>query len=308
VRQDYEERLAALLEQLRHHADAVASRLQADQEEHDLLRDNARAVREALAEAELRHAVGEYDAARFEAERTRHVSDLESYELALDAVAERIAGLEDVHLAVIRPSVAASDETEPPTVPEPEIESEVEAADLVADEAVFEEVTIEELAPAPDSERDSDDLLSIFDQADPGEVSSHPGRDDGNIEFVEPPSAAPTPGFGPLSFTPTGAPELGGPARPVVPSLTPPLGMPGIDQSPRFVRPAPERGSELVELPADRGERFRVIPDPDPVLPEAAAAEGPEVNARTLRCAECGAMNRPLEWYCEKCGAELTAV
>jgi hypothetical protein len=29
---------------------------------------------------------------------------------------------------------------------------------------------------------------------------------------------------------------------------------------------------------------------------------------RTLRCGECGAMNRPLEWYCEKCGAELAAV
>jgi hypothetical protein len=39
-------------------------------------------------------------------------------------------------------------------------------------------------------------------------------------------------------------------------------------------------------------------PAPDPV----AAPVG-----RTLRCGECGAMNRPLEWYCEKCGAELTA-
>ncbi len=29
---------------------------------------------------------------------------------------------------------------------------------------------------------------------------------------------------------------------------------------------------------------------------------------KTLKCQECGAMNRPTEWYCESCGAELTAV
>ncbi len=29
---------------------------------------------------------------------------------------------------------------------------------------------------------------------------------------------------------------------------------------------------------------------------------------KTLKCQECGAMNRPTEWYCESCGAELAAV
>lgn len=29
---------------------------------------------------------------------------------------------------------------------------------------------------------------------------------------------------------------------------------------------------------------------------------------KTLKCQECGAMNRPTEWYCESCGAELSAV
>jgi uncharacterized OB-fold protein len=41
---------------------------------------------------------------------------------------------------------------------------------------------------------------------------------------------------------------------------------------------------------------------------ERPAVEPQEAVARTVRCGECGAMNRPLEWYCEKCGAELTAV
>lgn len=30
--------------------------------------------------------------------------------------------------------------------------------------------------------------------------------------------------------------------------------------------------------------------------------------AKTLKCTECGAMNYPTEWYCERCGAELAAL
>jgi vacuolar-type H+-ATPase subunit I/STV1 len=29
---------------------------------------------------------------------------------------------------------------------------------------------------------------------------------------------------------------------------------------------------------------------------------------KTLKCAECGSMNYPSEWYCERCGAELTVI
>jgi len=30
--------------------------------------------------------------------------------------------------------------------------------------------------------------------------------------------------------------------------------------------------------------------------------------ARSLKCAECGAMNYPTEWYCERCGGELASL
>ncbi|HYD51270.1 MAG TPA: Ran-binding zinc finger domain-containing protein, partial [Gemmatimonadaceae bacterium] len=29
---------------------------------------------------------------------------------------------------------------------------------------------------------------------------------------------------------------------------------------------------------------------------------------KTLKCSDCGAMNFPTEWYCERCGAELAAL
>lgn len=149
-----------------------------------------------------------------------------------------------------------------------------------------------------------DDLLSIFDAA-PTPTESMP-RFEPIIGEHPPVRIADQ---GPLSFTPN-ASELPGTPRQGTP--VPPIGMPGADQSPRFVRPGAERGSELVELAGkerqrERSERLTVVPDPEPVLPEALP-DAPDAAARTLRCGECGAMNRPLEWYCEKCGAELTAI
>ena len=38
-----------------------------------------------------------------------------------------------------------------------------------------------------------------------------------------------------------------------------------------------------------------------------SAPGGPERH-KTLKCAECSTMNYPTEWYCERCGAELTVI
>jgi hypothetical protein len=35
---------------------------------------------------------------------------------------------------------------------------------------------------------------------------------------------------------------------------------------------------------------------------------GPIEQTKSLKCNECGAMNYPTEWYCERCGAELAAL
>ncbi len=41
---------------------------------------------------------------------------------------------------------------------------------------------------------------------------------------------------------------------------------------------------------------------PQPAEPAASGQE------KTLRCQDCGALNYPTEWYCEKCGGELAAL
>jgi uncharacterized OB-fold protein len=41
-----------------------------------------------------------------------------------------------------------------------------------------------------------------------------------------------------------------------------------------------------------------------PITLRATASE----QTKTLKCNECGGMNYPTEWYCERCGAELAAL
>jgi len=36
--------------------------------------------------------------------------------------------------------------------------------------------------------------------------------------------------------------------------------------------------------------------------------EGGQDQVKTLKCQECGTLNYPTEWYCERCGAELAAL
>jgi hypothetical protein len=55
---------------------------------------------------------------------------------------------------------------------------------------------------------------------------------------------------------------------------------------------APAQGSRAVEAPA---------------APSSGKAGAPGV-AKTLKCGECGTLNRPTEWYCERCGAELAGI
>ena len=43
-------------------------------------------------------------------------------------------------------------------------------------------------------------------------------------------------------------------------------------------------------------------------LPAPAPTKVASGVAKTLKCGECGTLNRPTEWYCERCGAELAGV
>ena len=275
VRDDYERRLDELTEQLRAHADTIAAKLEEDRREHLELSASATAAREALAEAELRFAVGEYDQQRFDHERTNHASDLETYVLSLDAVGDRIARLEGVHGLVSRAPRAPESTPDAPVFHEPvtaaptDLEAELSQAFDLAEADTGDDppaIGIGDLAPD-----DADQLLAIFDDA--GSLGAH-DDDRGPLSF--------RPSVGTPIHAPTHTPMRAGGTR----HRTQPAA-------------AARRGCGARRRAVRRRDcRLRSDPRPGP---------GPAAS-RTVRCAECGAMNKPMEWYCEKCGAELTVV
>jgi hypothetical protein len=50
------------------------------------------------------------------------------------------------------------------------------------------------------------------------------------------------------------------------------------------------------------------MPSPAATTPAPAPSKVASGVAKTLKCGECGTLNRPTEWYCERCGAELAGV
>lgn len=47
---------------------------------------------------------------------------------------------------------------------------------------------------------------------------------------------------------------------------------------------------------------------PTPAATPAFLKDMPTEQVKTLKCQECGTMNYPTEWYCERCGGELAAM
>ncbi len=321
VRRDYQQQLDRVAAELRKHIDAIAQKLATDNAELAELASRTEASREELAEVELRHAVGEFADDRYEADRTRHLSDIETFELAIAAVSGRIHRMDDVLVMVHRSPVPSGHQ---PSAPRASAPAEMSILDLAPADAPATDLTaasqpadlidltgsidIDQLASEDETER----LLSIFSAPDPSDTEV----------ADEPPSVVPSPpvpDFGPLSFRPSGA------VPPREPTL---IGLPP-DSPPRFLRPgdrlppiAPARSVGLPSSPTPVSQpEPMLLPESPPPVPsgsgifsEEIVAAGPMPSStalpvgRTLRCGECGAMNRPLEWYCEKCGAELSAV
>jgi len=48
--------------------------------------------------------------------------------------------------------------------------------------------------------------------------------------------------------------------------------------------------------------------EPQAAAPATSSPKAAAAVAKTLKCGDCGTLNRPTEWYCERCGAELAGV
>ena len=262
IRGDYQQRLDQVIEELRTHAASVAEQLATLRVREDDLATQEAAAQETLAEAELRHAVGEYEESEWE--RVRGGSE----RVLLD-VREELARVSDeiTRLGEVQALIAA--EPEEPEAPEgePEPEPEVEAA-----------------AGEPDGPDDWEP----------------------DIPLAEAPAAV-------IPSAPRFTPRTSGrPSEPAPPRTIPfPQRTEASPDDLAFIKSmadeqaAPKRGSGSTPRVSGSG-----APPVEEVPAAGAGLERPSQAAtpKTLKCGECGTLNRPTEWYCERCGAELAAL
>ena len=278
VRADYQGRLQAVIEQLKSHAETIRSALDRHQGEQKELAGRRSEAEESLAEAEVRHMVGEYADDAWEQMRTQTTQTIESLQAELERVGKEIERLMEVQGFIAEPEA-----------PEPEPEP----------------VPIAELEPAPAGPRPAPPIEMLPDPtpdfaAAAGSPQSLDAVPDlapaapGAPRFVPKPAVEPARGRPPVA-----APAAAGPRSSAVPA----------DEL-AFLKSV--AGDDRRAAPRRSGETARPETPPEPAVttaaPQPSAKPGQASQAKTLKCGECGTLNRPTEWYCERCGAELAAL
>lgn len=244
VESDYKRRLDEVVAELHGYKDELTSALERHRSTRGELAGEEREASERLAEAELRHTVGEFDDERWSVMKTEIVESLAKIREQLRSVDGEIGGLEEV-VALIeagpsKPKQAAASLRVGP--------DEIDAA---LDTVGAGSAAVGRRFPAADDAVDELEFLrSVTEDEDQGPAAS---RASGQIRMPEEVAA-----------------EL---------------------------HSAQDSSHESAQPGADE----IVIPQDSPAEPTKAAA-------KTLKCDECGTMNLPTEWYCERCGAELAAL
>jgi hypothetical protein len=251
VQGDYRARLVAVVTELKGYADDLRTAQAEQQSRRDDLKRQERQATEELAEAELRHAVGEFAEPEWQSKK--------------GAILERLIGIRE-----------GLGDTEEEIGEFEAVMSELEAAPRRA------EVRSPKAAAAPPQ---------------------------------PPPPPTPRPAV-PEPRVSLGADlglrDLGSGPRPA----------PAADSAKAAGQPQPAFGDELAFLKAVTEDRThgpdsrrasgatRAIPDVEKLADQQAVGQSRPsmMNQRTLKCAECGAMNLPTEWYCDRCGAELATL
>jgi hypothetical protein len=277
VRDDYEARLTEVVTRLGGFSAALSESLEGVRSRQAELEGQRGLVEEALAEAELRHAVGEFTDSQWDELAREHGGRIDSLSAEIGGLAEEAGRLADV-LAQVAP-------------PEPEPVGQDDAFAAGADQA----------SGAGASAEDELDI-EILDVADVEERTSGAhsiGAEEEELSGMEPVRQVPVEA---PRFTPKPGAEPRPRERPV----------------PRTLRfPAPPVPSETAAAsPVDEMTFLKSVTLESGTAPRERGGEGRGVRgtrvgttaAKTLKCTECGAMNRPTEWYCERCGAELAAV
>ena len=260
VRADYQARLDAVLVELRSHVSSVEVALSGHNESLASLEARQADIQERLAEAEIRHAVGEYTDDEWGAVGAEAEAALDEIGRRIGAEQGEITRLSAVLHLVAKPRRATAGRRRRPSAFRPPCRSR-----------------------PPRSRR----LL--------------PPRCPGAPRFVPK-----TPGAMPRASTPDAAAAQAGGAGGR--TRLPQVGDRGTADRRGRRRPRRCRTAARCGPSTSAQEPPAVAVDGDNGEAAPAARPGAASNAKTLKCGECGTLNRPTEWYCERCGAELAAL
>ena len=264
VRGDYESRLATVVTELQGFQEDLRGSLQDVQSRLADARKDEKQATEELAEAELRHVVGEFGEGEWNEKKKTILDRLIGIRGTLAQAEEEIGELEEVLHSIVEPAVA-----------EPEVASEPEIAEL--DEVEDHEAEAPPTRGAP--------------KGPPGRITlgSELGLRDlpGGKAPVQPVKKEAKPQTGAFGDELAFLKALSDDGGTTPPPPTPP---PAVRAEPRPAAAVPTKGERASE--------------PHPVSRSRPSV----INQRTLKCGECGAMNLPTEWYCDRCGAELASL
>lgn len=235
VRGDYQARLESVMEQLRGRSAGIGEELERQHASQAALDRERRSAEEALAEAEVRHTVGEYTEEEWRRLSDQSRRNIEQLRGRLREIGAEITRLTEIQAQISGTGAAAAPPPPPPAPP----------ARTPRPEIIEQSPFVTHLAEEP-------------------ALTPPPSRNQPNPPGDE------------LAFLKSVSDEPSRPARrPSNPSM-------------------PAQTATAAPRPAETA-----APAP------AKVASGV---AKTLKCGECGTLNRPTEWYCERCGAELAGV
>ena len=277
VHGDYEQRLSAVRDQLTERTGEIRSAISGLKERLKSATEQETARIDELHEAELRATVGEFTPEQWELRKREVEVDLKRLVDEKKKISDELNQL----LLIIEQTTEGStpEPAAPPAPATPPAEPAAAAAEAPRVAPVQDPVPAMAAAAAP---------------ADATRVRSKtPARSRAAMHTTPVPPAPEEKAPVPIeSLAPSDAPtaeavaEQG--AEPAAAKESSPV-------APESAAPGKDRG-------AHQGKRSKT-----PAFPQAATDPRRE-NEKTLKCAECGAMNYPTEWYCESCGGELSAL
>jgi hypothetical protein len=279
VRGDYEVRLREVIQKLIGRTSELKETVAALTARLAKLQTDENAKRDERYEAELRATVGEFEAERWEKLRGSIDDTINRLAAERSGVSTELARVQQI-LSMAGAAVGAQPPAEParpsapapsPGVPAPGAPATAPPSAGVAQPKVgrFDELAF---------------LSSVVESAPNGNGA---GVSPSGKHVAQPPPAAPN-GAPPSSVPPT----PGAPSRP--PSGHQPV--------------QPAQPAATVRQPAAATQPTVVAPENTEGAVPSYLRDVPTEAAKSLKCNECGTMNLPTEWYCERCGGELAAM